>query len=420
MNREAATIIRTFRAPDARQALAAVKAALGSEAVVIGSRQLSGGIFGRPQVEVTAASPSSAESPTPQPRSAAGSSTGVNADNKVDFAAFTRVMEEVRRSLDRGSNQDERGSARSVTGRGGRPGDDPDELRELGSNARKMYKRLCDRGMDSAQARAWIEAAVDGGADRIPDLEAALVATARKFLLPGPPPWGADARRTVALVGPTGVGKTTAIAKIAARALLDTRFKVGLITVDTYRVGASDQLARYGRIMNAPTYVARDRQGLLDAIDRTSDADLVLIDTAGRSDLESLGAQMELVRSAPNVQMNLVVSLVAGARDLASIARRYKGFGIERLIFTKLDEAEAPAAGFSASAVVQRPISCFCDGQRVPEDIHPASDWNILEAFLGFGAPRPSRRASYSPMGSISAVDLSAADDKEQVRGPSR
>ena len=420
MNREAATIIRTFRAPDARQALAAVKAALGSEAVVIGSRHLAGGIFGRSQVEVTAASPSSAESPA-APRPAAGSSTGLNADNKVDFAAFTRVMEEVRRSLDRGANQDERGGGRSVAaGRGGRAGDEPDELRELGANARKMHKRLCDRGMDPAQARAWIEAAVDGGADRIPELEAALAVTARKFLLPGPAPWGADARRTVALVGPTGVGKTTAIAKIAARALLDTRFKVGLITVDTYRVGASDQLARYGRIMNAPTFVARDRQGLLDAIDRTSDADLVLIDTAGRSDAESLAAQMELVRSAPNVQMNLVVSLVAGARDLASIARRYKGFGIERLIFTKLDEAEAPAAGFSASAVVQRPISCFCDGQRVPEDIHAATDWNILEAFLGFGAPRPSRRASYSPMGSISAVDLSAADDKEQVRGPSR
>jgi signal recognition particle GTPase len=140
---------------------------------------------------------------------------------------------------------------------------------------------------------------------------------------------------------------------------------------------------------------------------------------------------MELVRHAPNVQMNLVVSLVAGARDLAAIARRYKGFGVERLIFTKLDEAEAAAAAFSAATVVQRPVACFCDGQRVPEDIHPVSDSNLLEACLGFGAglsafapglgaARPSRRASYAPMGSISAVDSQAADDKEQARGPSR
>jgi flagellar biosynthesis protein FlhF len=298
--------------------------------------------------------------------------------------------------------------------------DDPDDLRHLGSNARKLHRRLVDRGLEPTLARGWIEAAVDAGADRAAELEAQVMVSARKLLLTGATPWSADARRTVALVGPTGVGKTTAIAKIAARALLETRFKVGLITVDTYRVGASDQLARYGRIMNAPTYVARDRQTLLEAIDRTSDADLVLIDTAGRSDAESLAAQMELVRHAPNVQMNLVVSLVAGARDLAAIARRYKGFGVERLIFTKLDEAEAPAAAFSAATVVQRPVACFCDGQRVPEDIHPVSDSNLLEACLGFGAARPSRRASYAPMGSISAVDPQAAVDKEQARGPSR
>jgi flagellar biosynthesis protein FlhF len=440
MNRDVATIIRTFRAPDARQALAAVKAALGADAVVIGSRQLSGGIFGRPQVEVTAASPSSAE-PARSGTKLPATSTGLNASGQVDFAAFTRVMEDVRRSLDRTGGGPEAGSrnrARTADRPERNPGrpDEPDDVSHLGSHARKLHRRLVERGLEPTLARAWIETAVDAGADRTAELEARVAASARKLLLPAATPWSADARRTVALVGPTGVGKTTAIAKIAARALLETRFKVGLITVDTYRVGASDQLTRYGRIMNAPTYVARDRQTLLEAIDRTSDADLVLIDTAGRSDTESLAAQMELVRHAPNVQMNLVVSLVAGARDLAAIARRYKGFGVERLIFTKLDEAEAPAAGFSAATVVQRPVACFCDGQRVPEDIHPVSDSNLLEACLGFGAElapghspglglglgaaRPSRRASYAPMGSISAVDSQAADDKEQVRGPSR
>ena len=434
MNRDVATIIRTFRAPDARQALAAVKAALGADAVVIGSRQLSGGIFGRPQVEVTAASPSSAEPFRSGTKPA--TSNGLNASGQVDFAAFTRVMEDVRRSLDRtgGPEAGPGGRARAADRPERKPDrlDEPDDLRHLGSNARKLHRRLVERGLEPTLARGWIEAAVDAGADRTAELEAQVAVSARKLLLPAATPWSADARRTVALVGPTGVGKTTAIAKIAARALLETRFKVGLITVDTYRVGASDQLTRYGRIMNAPTYVARDRQTLLEAIGRTSDADLVLIDTAGRSDAESLAAQMELVRHAPNVQMNLVVSLVAGARDLAAIARRYKGFGVERLIFTKLDEAEAPAAGFSAATVVQRPVACYCDGQRVPEDIHPVSDSNLLEACLGFGADlvprlglglgaaRPSRRASYAPMGSISAVDPQAADDKEQVRGPSR
>jgi len=205
-----------------------------------------------------------------------------------------------------------------------------------------------------------------------------------------PAPWGADGRRTVALVGPTGVGKTTAIAKIAARALLETRFKVGLITVDTYRVGASDQLARYGKIMGVPTYVARDRAALADAIDRTREADLVLIDTAGRSDAESLAAQMKLVQSAPNVQLHLVLSLATGARELGAVARRYRGFGAERVIFTKLDESEGPGGSLSALGVVGRPVSCLCDGQRVPEDIHAVTESDLCERLVGIA---PSGKA---------------------------
>jgi flagellar biosynthesis protein FlhF len=236
-----------------------------------------------------------------------------------------------------------------------------------------------------------VDAALEGGASRPHELLGAVCAQARRKLAAAPAPWSPEGRRTIALVGPTGVGKTTAIAKIAARALLETRFKVGLITVDTYRVGASDQLARYGKIMGISTYVARDKAALADALDRCKDCDLVLIDTAGRSDAASLAAQMDLVKSAPRVQLHLVLSAATGARELAAVARRYRDFGIERLIFTKLDEAEAPAGLLSALGAITRPVSCVCDGQRVPEDIHPVTDLDLCERLLGTAAPATSR-----------------------------
>ena len=357
-------MIRTFRAPDARAALTAVKAAFGSDAVIIETKQIGGGLFGRPHIEVTAASAAPTVRRDQPPDRAL----------ETDIAALRRVTDDLRRSLQH--------SRSSSDGQGQSGGDDVG----LSADARRVLGHLLHRGVDFAQARELLDEALATGAERPSELFPAIVAALGKRLSAASAPWSADARRTIALVGPTGVGKTTAIAKIAARALLETRFKIGLITVDTYRVGASDQLARYGKIMGVPTYVARDRAALATAVERTRDADLVLIDTAGRSDAASLSTQMDLVKSAPNVQLHLVLSVATGARELAAVARRYKTFGADRLIFTKLDEADGPASALAASAVLLRPISCVCDGQRVPEDIHPVTDTSLVERLL---APTP-------------------------------
>jgi flagellar biosynthesis protein FlhF len=165
------------------------------------------------------------------------------------------------------------------------------------------------------------------------------------------------------MVGPTGVGKTTTLAKMAARALLETKKRVAFVTVDTYRIGATEQLARYAEIMGVPVLVARDRSELLRAMDRVADAELVLVDTAGRSSPEDVARQAALVRTIPRVQLQLCAP--------------------DRLALTKIDEAAGPGSVLSASVRICRPISCVADGQRVPEDIHAYTGPELVDLVVG-------------------------------------
>lgn len=381
--------VRTFRAADARSALSAVRAALGGEAVILETREVAGGLFGKAQIEVTAAGPIPS---APESRRAAFESGPAAAarggrrlpvtDLEGEVGALRRLVEEMRHRLPGGRSNGLAGGAHE-DGRG-----NVHALEDAGTaftpEESQTYKHLIRRGMEEFLARGLIEQArrlgAGGAGEEIND---AVKMAMRKQLAPAPAPWLAEGRRTLALIGPTGVGKTTAIAKIAARALLETRFKVALITVDTYRVGASEQLARYGKIMGIPTHVARDRAALAEGVERFSGADLVLIDTAGRSDNESLAAQTSLLRSVPQIELQLVMSAATGGRELGALARRYRAIAPERLIFTKLDEVDGPGGIYSAVAALPRPVSCISDGQRVPEDIHAVTGPNLVEMVFG-------------------------------------
>jgi flagellar biosynthesis protein FlhF len=375
-------IVRTFRAADPRAALDAVKAALGAEAVIVGTREV-GGLWGRPEIEVTAMRT------LPAAPARAGNSHR-DAGLQAEVGALRRVVDDMRTRINDGTGPGlpGRGGSGSMRGTSAAPpsGAPPEAAIEL-------CRQLVRRGADNRLAEDLVEEAMkELTRTRQVGLDETVRLLIRRRLAGTKAPWAPDERRVIALVGPTGVGKTTTIAKLAARATLDSRLRVALVTVDTYRIGASEHLGRYGEIMGLKTQVARDATSLGAAV-ANADADLVLVDTAGRSDADTIASQMSLLRSVPNLELHLVLSAASGPREIAAAARRYREHGVQRLIFSKLDEADGPGSVLSATAVLPRPISCVTNGQRVPDDLHAADGDFLLDMVVG---PLRDKEASWT------------------------
>jgi flagellar biosynthesis protein FlhF len=179
-----------------------------------------------------------------------------------------------------------------------------------------------------------------------------------------------------AIVGPTGVGKTTSLAKIAARFVLRHSVEqLGLVSTDTYRIGARQQLSNFARILRAPMQVAENAADLRRILDGYANKKLVLIDTAGMSQRDVRLANQFTTLKAEGHSVRAVLALSAGADRacLAEAAKVFKAASPEALIVTKLDEAAALGGVLSLSIGSGLPVAYLSDGQRVPEDLHRAA-----------------------------------------------
>jgi len=192
-------------------------------------------------------------------------------------------------------------------------------------------------------------------------------------------------RRVVALVGPTGVGKTTTIAKLAANFRLRDNHKVGLITVDTYRIAAVDQLRTYADIIDLPMEVVSTPREMRDAVCRLSHLDLILLDTAGRSPRDELKIQelRTMISEAGAEEVHLVLSATAGAQSLKKMARCFSEVGTTALTLTKLDEATGLGNLLPLLRGCELPLSYLTNGQNVPDDIQVADRQSLASVALG-------------------------------------
>lgn len=202
----------------------------------------------------------------------------------------------------------------------------------------------------------------------------------------------------VALVGPTGVGKTTTIAKLAANMKLRERKSVGMITIDSYRIAAVEQLRTYAQILKVPLISVLSPSDLRNAVDRMSNMDLILIDTAGRSpkDDPRIAELHEFLRAARPDQVHLVLSSTSRDRTTREAIERFRPLGVTQLIFTKVDEAVGLGVILNTLKRVNMQVSYLTNGQAVPDDIEIASTSRLAKLILGFDDPNNLMQRSRS------------------------
>jgi flagellar biosynthesis protein FlhF len=187
------------------------------------------------------------------------------------------------------------------------------------------------------------------------------------------------------LVGPTGVGKTTTLAKLAAARVLHGRVRVGLLTADTYRIGAVEQLKTYANILNIPIEVVQTPEDVQPSVDRLKGCQMILMDSAGRNYLEDQYVEeinQYLGFEAPQ-ENYLVLSMTTRWRDMKQITEKMKSVSIDKLILTKWDETTCYGAALNMLYHYPYPLAYLCIGQGVPQDIMTANPALMAKKILG-------------------------------------
>ncbi len=330
--------IKKFRCRTFSQALKEIKRELGAEAVILSSEQA-----GENLVEVVAAVDRE-EAPSSQP--AAGGGT--------ELSELRREIERLRDAL----LQMKRGGY---------------EMR-LPEQRRRALKLLLRSAVREELALRLCERATDG--------DSLIKALSEELRTIDPDRSG----RTIMLIGPTGVGKTTTLAKLAARSMRQGK-RVAIITLDTYRIGAVEQLRVFSRLLGVPLEVASDVSELKRKINAHINRDRIFIDTAGRnprdgSYLEELKAVYEI--GIP-VETQLLMSVSSDDAFMTEAYRYYRGLKIDCLGFTKADEAVSAGSIYNLSVLYQRPIAYITTGQRIPRDIDFPDSRRLAEFILSKG-----------------------------------
>lgn len=400
---------QTFRGPTLDDAQAAARAVLGDGAVILTARKVQRrglrGLFGGVDIEVAAMR---GAAPTLPPPSAPASEKPATSRSPFSVSAYAQPEPSRQRPSDTqvSARQEVRAMQNLVARAAAQSGptieneiaalrDAVDRLSEpaLPKNA-SVARALRETGLEGKAAAELAKSIkLQGGVVHPDALRDAIADMIRCTSWP----LSAEGPALIALVGPSGVGKTTTAAKLAARFMHELNKTVTFVTCDGVRVGAFEQIDRYAELLGARIVAARNPADLQRAVE-SAETDIVIVDTAGRSP-QRLDSPERALRSLPStrgVRRSRAVLLALPASVRADDATRFaRDFALTRptaMAVTKLDETVAPAGLVHGAIAAKLPISVLCFGQNVPEDIAPATTGAILDYLLPKGAAR--RRTS--------------------------
>lgn len=346
--------VKRFVADTTSQAMSKVKNELGKDAVIIHTRKIRkkgiSGLFSKHMVEVVAA-----------------------VDSIIDTKSEINVNESVKRSEQ--NTKEQLFGYRNIL----------NSNNPLADNAKRdydyYYKKLIESEVSSSIADEIIKKAVQlykkENKDFAYSLESILINTLGAAK---PIELNKGEKKTIMFLGPTGVGKTTTLAKLAAIYSIQEGKKVSLITADTYRIAAVDQLKIYAEILGIPIDIVYTPEDIEDAVQKNSDSDLILIDTAGKSlnDKKQVQEVERLLNLSKTDEIFLVVSSNTSFNGCKQILKSYEFLPNYRMIFTKLDEAASIGIILNCSYLSGRPLSYITTGQNVPDDIEVADSYKIV------------------------------------------
>lgn len=379
-------IIKTFEANNLQEAIKKIKKELGEEAVILSTRKVKKGsffsFFKREIIEVTAAiehtdnAKKSDFSKLIEPQK--------NEQKKENLEQKIQHLENLLKSNAKNPLQDVVESIKS----------DLDNLKSslsymakkegeidiynLPISVQKYFNLMNEKGINKKYSFKIAKALYDNlYAEKLKDesytIEYLNVLLSQFFKVIEP------IEQIVVLTGPTGVGKTTTIAKLAAIEKLKNKKKVSIITADTYRIGAVDQLLTYSKIMEIPMQVCITKADLQKAINDFSAYDKVFIDTVGRSqkDIKRLEESFSLFKDQNGMHVSLVLALNTKEDDCMEIYERFSKLKIDSILLTKLDETNTPGTMLNFAVKTKKPISFISFGQDVPDDIVKADPFGI-------------------------------------------
>jgi flagellar biosynthesis protein FlhF len=412
--------IKKYTAKSMKEALLQIKQDLGEEAIILKTSHAPGKLFSQGDIEVTAALDEDARTdaslshqafaplrvtptrvsdtgvykrPKPGPempkpdvlnrRKAdlqSRAAEGQDLDKK--YETIKADIGELKLLFRNFMAADTRGDARMDAREEARSGAPPEAEGLLGGWA-LLYKKLVGAEVMPAVAREFVKRICTDSPAQTHEVVQRFVDELNAFFTPSAPqPAGGAPRppKVIMFVGPTGAGKTTTLAKLAAQHALGGRKSVSLITSDTYRIAAIEQIRTFADIMNIPLHIVFSPEEADQALAACASSDIVFVDTAGRSQksAEHMGELSGLIKRMKPDEVHCVLSAGTKASDLCAAIEKYKQLGVNRLLFTKLDETMKLGNVFTAAVQSGIPFSYFAFGQRVPDDIERAQPHRLV------------------------------------------